>query len=85
MDVNLIRPNLVLLSIESHASVPITDTMIAREFRLQRCRGSAVDAITNPLIRRCLEIGARARAMRESVDAPTESRDAKLRAANDLD
>lgn len=64
--------------------IPVTDAMVAREFRLQRCRGSAVDAITNPLIRRCLEMGARARAARETDEQPAR-RDAKLRAANDLD
>lgn len=64
---------------------PVTDVMIAREFRLQHCRGSAVDAITNPLVRRCLEMGARARAARESGSHVTENRDAKSRAANDHD
>ncbi|RQZ17260.1 hypothetical protein DIE15_12365 [Burkholderia sp. Bp9031] len=64
---------------------PVTDAMIAREFRLQRCRGSAVDAITNPLIRRCLALGAEARAVREATTAPSPTRDAKSRAANDND
>lgn len=62
---------------------PVTDVMVAREFRLQRIGGSAVDAITNPAVRRCLEAGARARA----VSAPPEQHmarvDAKSRAAND--
>ena len=64
----------------------VTDAMVAAEFRLQRCRGSAVDAITNPLVRRCLEMGARARATRgeESAQTPVQC-DAKLRAANDVD
>lgn len=65
--------------------LPVTDAMIAREFRLQRCRGSAVDAITNPLIRRCLALGAEARAAREAATAPSTFRDAKSRAANDND
>lgn len=65
--------------------LPVTDAMIAREFRLQRCRGSAVDAITNPLIRRCLALGAEARAAREASAAPSTHRDAKSRAANDND
>lgn len=64
---------------------PVTDAMIAREFRLQHCAGSAVDAITNPLIRRCLEMGARARAAREAATPATHYRDAKSRAANDHD
>ncbi|WP_212746881.1 hypothetical protein, partial [Burkholderia sp. 4NA327C10] len=52
--------------------LPVTDAMIAREFRLQRVRGSAVDAITNPLIRRCLALGAEARAAREArASAPS--------------
>ncbi|KIP15058.1 hypothetical protein KY49_687 [Burkholderia sp. MSHR3999] len=70
-------------------AIPVTDAMIAREFRLQRCRGSAVDAITNPLMRRCLALGAEARAVREAreaVAAPIRpTRDAKTRAANDND
>lgn len=65
--------------------LPVTDAMIAREFRLQRCRGSAVDAITNPLIRRVLEAGARARAAREAAIQLSTYRDAKSRAANDND
>ncbi|MCW3657573.1 hypothetical protein K6L27_05245 [Burkholderia cenocepacia] len=65
--------------------LPVTDAMIAREFRLQRCRGSAVDAITNPLIRRCLALGAEARAAREAAAEPSTYRDAKSRAANDND
>jgi hypothetical protein len=65
--------------------IPVTDEMIAREFRAQRCRGSAVDAITNPLVRRCLEMGARARAGREAHARPVVERDAKSRAANDVD
>ena len=60
--------------------LPVTDAMIAREFRLQRCRGSAVDAITNPLIRRCLALGAEARAAREATAEPSITR-----AANDND
>lgn len=67
------------------ATLPITDAMIAREFRLQRVPGSAVDAITNPLIRRCLELGAEARAAREAAGEPPVYRDAKSRAANDID
>lgn len=63
--------------------LPVTDAMITREFRLQRCRGSAVDAITNPLIRRCLALGAEARAAREAAAEPSTYRDAKSRAAND--
>jgi hypothetical protein len=64
---------------------PVTDAMIAREFHLQRVPGSAVDAITNPLIRRCLELGAEARAAREAADEHPVYRDAKSRAANDVD
>lgn len=64
---------------------PVTDAMIAREFRLQRCGGSAVDAITNPAVRRCLEAGARARAGRDAHSLPAVSRDAKSLAANDVD
>lgn len=67
------------------APIFITDAMVAREFRLQRCAGSAVDAITNPVVRRCLELGARARAAREPTGDSSNHRDAKLRAANDLD
>ncbi|HDR9358156.1 TPA: hypothetical protein QDB44_004052 [Burkholderia vietnamiensis] len=59
--------------------------MIAREFRLQRVPGSAVDAITNPLIRRCLALGAEARAAREASNEAPPFRDAKSRAANDND
>ncbi|WP_269501062.1 hypothetical protein [Burkholderia sp. IMCC1007] len=65
--------------------LPVTDAMIAREFRLQRCRGSAVDAITNPLVRRCLALGAEARAAREASVESSMYRDAKSRAANDID
>jgi hypothetical protein len=65
--------------------INVTDDMVAREFRLQRGRGSAVDAITNPLVRRVLEMGARARAAREASEHPTSHRDGKLRAANDHD
>jgi hypothetical protein len=67
------------------APILITDAMVAREFRLQRCPGSAVDAITNPTVRRCLELGAHARATRESMGDFNNRRDAKMRAANDLD
>lgn len=67
------------------APIRITDDMVAREFRLQRCRGSALDAITNPIVRRCLELGASVRAARESTGDSSNHRDAKLRAANDLD
>lgn len=67
-------------------ATPVTDAMLAREFREQRCRGSAVDAITNPLVRRCLEMGARARAEREAITPlHHQYRDAKSRAANDID
>ncbi|WP_144154503.1 hypothetical protein [Paraburkholderia sp. BCC1885] len=66
-------------------AIAVTDDMVAREFRLQRARGSAVDAITNPLVRRVLEMGARARAAREANGHPISHRDGKLRAANDLD
>lgn len=52
------------------ARIPVTDAMVAREFRLQRVPGSAVDAITNPLIRRCLALGAEARAAREDAAQP---------------
>ncbi|WP_124919518.1 hypothetical protein [Burkholderia cepacia] len=67
------------------APLPVTDAMIAREFRLQRCSGSAVDAITNPAVRRVLEAGARARAARSPNDENSVRLDAKLRAANDND
>lgn len=67
----------------SHISV--TDAMVAREFRLQRCRGSAVDAITNPVVRRVLELGAKVRAAREAGPAQPAAIDAKSRAANDRD
>ncbi|MCA7976778.1 hypothetical protein LGM57_10645 [Burkholderia cepacia] len=67
------------------APFPITDAMIAREFRLQRLPGSAVDAITNPLIRRCLALGAEARAAREEAAPVLSHRDAKSRAANDTE
>lgn len=67
------------------AHLPVTDAMIAREFRLQRVPGSAVEAITNPLIRRCLALGAEARAAREAVAEPAVYRDVKSRAANDID
>ncbi|WP_124595909.1 hypothetical protein [Burkholderia stagnalis] len=67
------------------ARIPVTDAMVAREFRLQRVPGSALDAITNPLIRRCLALGAEARAAREDAAHPISHRDAKSRAANDTD
>ena len=66
------------------ARIPVTDAMVAREFRLQRVPGSAVDAITNPLIRRCLALGAEARRARRRR-ATGFHRDAKTRAANDND
>jgi hypothetical protein len=59
--------------------------MVAREFRLQRCSGSAVDAITNPAVRRALELGAKVRAAREAGPARPVTLDAKSRAANDFD
>lgn len=65
-------------------TVTVTAEMIAREFRLQRCRGSAVTAITNPAVRRVLELGAKVRAAREEPPAMAP-RDAKCRAANDND
>jgi hypothetical protein len=65
--------------------VRVTDEMIAREFRLQRCRGSAVDAITNPAVRAVLELGAKVRAAREAGPARPAARDGKARAANDID
>lgn len=65
--------------------IPVTDVMVAREFRLQRLGGSAVDAVTNPAVRRCLEAGARARAAGEAHIQPVAMRDAKSRAANDND
>ena len=65
-------------------AIRVTDEMIAREFRLQRCHGSAVDAITNPVVRRVLELGAKVRAARECPPAMA-LRDAKLRAANDME
>lgn len=66
-------------------TIAVTDDMIAREFRLQRCRGSAVDAITNPAVRRALELGAKVRAAREAGPARPAARDAKTRAANDTE
>ena len=65
--------------------LPITDAMISREFRLHRCSGSAIDGITNPLIRRFLSLGAEARAAREAAAEPSTHRDANSRAANDND
>lgn len=62
----------------------VSPEQIAREFRLQRCRGSAVDAISNPAVRRALELGAKVRAARECVKTPVH-RDAKSRAANDTE
>ncbi|WP_017773809.1 hypothetical protein [Paraburkholderia kururiensis] len=62
----------------------VTDDMIAREFRLQRCSGSAVDAITNPAVRRALEAGAKVRVAREGT-AVAPVRDGKSRAANDME
>lgn len=62
---------------------PVTDFEIAREFRLQRTPGSAVDAITNPAVRRALEAGARARAARTPSEPIHRPADAKSRAAND--
>lgn len=64
--------------------IPVTDVMVAREFRLQRLGGSAVDAITNPSVRRCLEAGARARASNAGTEQPYPI-DAKSRAANDFE
>lgn len=65
--------------------LPITDADVAREFRLQRCHGSALEALTNPAVRMCLELGARVRAARQPVPVPLMARDAKRRAANDED
>jgi hypothetical protein len=62
----------------------VTDAMIAAEFRLQHCPGSAMNAITNPAVRRALELGAKVRAARAAQQHPTH-RDAKQRAANDTD
>jgi hypothetical protein len=72
--------------IEMRKKIPVTDAMIAREFRLQRMPGSPMEAVTNPLLRRCLEMGARARAEREAREEPRrQHRDGKQRAANDND
>lgn len=60
-----------------------TSSDVAREFRLMRCRGSAMDALSNEPLRCVLELRARIRAEREAP-APTV-RDAKARAANDID
>jgi hypothetical protein len=60
----------------------VTDEMIAREFRLQRCSGSAMEALSNPALRRVLELGAKVRAARESNSLRPVLNDAKSRAAN---
>ncbi|PXW28225.1 hypothetical protein SAMN05445871_4062 [Paraburkholderia caballeronis] len=62
---------------------PDTSADVAREFRLMGCRGSAMEALSNEPLRRVLELRARIRAGRE-VPAPAV-RDAKSRAANDID
>lgn len=67
------------------SSIRVTDEMIAREFRLQRCRGSAVDAITNPAVRRALELGAKVRAAREEGPARANAYDGRRRASGDFD
>jgi hypothetical protein len=63
----------------------VTDDMIAREFRLQRCTGSAMKAITTPAVRAALELGAKVRAARAAGPAWPAARDGKARAANDND
>ncbi|BEU21603.1 hypothetical protein [Paraburkholderia sp. 22B1P] len=76
----------LLRELDMRNQIPVTDAMVAREFRLQRCKGSPMEAITNPVLRRCLEAGARARAAREAQQPERRQyRDAKLRAANDND
>ena len=59
----------------------VTSIDIAREFRRMRCRGSAMDALSNEPLRRVLELCARVRAGKEAP-AP-DGYDAKSRAAND--
>jgi len=68
-----------------HARPSVTEADIAREFRLQRCHGSALEALTNPAVRACLELGARVRAGRQPVPTAFQASDAKRRAANDQD
>ncbi len=67
------------------ADLDVTPEMIAREFRLQHCRGSIVDAISDPLVYRALEMGARHRIKTRGAAPKPSSRDGKSRAANDND
>jgi len=63
--------------------IKVTSADVAREFRRMRCRGSAMDALSNEPLRRVLELRARIRAEHEAP--PLAVRDAKARAANDID
>lgn len=58
---------------------------IAREFRLQRCGGSVLEAISNPAVRAALELGATVRAARTPIESHGNGPDSKMRAANDRD
>lgn len=62
----------------------VTDEDLAREHRLRRFPGSAVDALTNPAMRTCLAALAEIRKKREqSASAQPALVDRKRQAAGD--
>ncbi len=63
--------------------IPVTDIDIAREFRLRRIAGSAVDAVVNPALRICLSNCAELRKKQRQADQPTP--DGKRLASGDTD
>jgi hypothetical protein len=62
---------------------PVSDTELAKEFRLRHVRGSALDAITNPTLRICLVTCAELRKRHHESQHPTP--DLKRLAAGDTD
>lgn len=63
--------------------IPVSDAELAKEFRLRRVRGSAVDAVTNPALRICLTTCAELRKKQHEVQQPDP--DLKRLAAGDSD
>jgi hypothetical protein len=63
--------------------IPVSEAELAKEFRLRRVRGSAVDAVTNPAIRICLTTCAELRKKQREPQQPDS--DLKRLAAGDSD
>lgn len=63
--------------------VPVSDAELAKEFRLRRIQGSALDAITHPALRICLAACVELRKKHHESQHPTP--DLKRLAAGDTD